>query len=372
MPPLMSRAPAPLRPTDRVLIIRLGAVGDVVRTLPALRMLRASFPGARLSWIVEDLAHALLEGHPDLDEVIRLPRRDLRDAARRPWRLPRLAAALARDLRGRRFDAVLDFQGSLKSALVARLSGAPRRIGFGFGHGREMSFLLLTERLSPRRRRLNRVERNLLLAEAVGAAAEVVTLVLPEAPGEGERAQAILRDLRPDGAPIVLLSPGASRRQAYKKWPAERYGRLAALLRSDPGAAPLVAWGPGEEDLARRVAQASGGAAAVLPATGLRLLAAILRRSDLFVGADTGPMHLAWAVGCPVVALFGPTDPALNAPFGPGHSVLRRGATMDALTIEEVAAAARDALRRAPARRGASAPAVPRTVAAGGVPRAAP
>jgi lipopolysaccharide heptosyltransferase I len=361
MRPLMSRAPAPLRPADRVLIVRLGAVGDVVRTLPALRALRAAFPGAHLAWIVEDLSRPLLDGHPDLDAVIRFPRRELRNAAARPWRLPGAVAGLARDLRQRRFDVALDFQGSLKSALLARLSGAARRVGFGRGHARELSHLLYSERLALAALPLNRVERNLRLAESVGAAGGIVTLALLERPEESGRAARILDELCPDGAPAVILFPGTSRRQARKRWPAARYARLAALLRADPGAVPLVAWGPGEERLARGIVDASGGAAVLLPPTDLRLLAALLRRARLFIGGDTGPMHVAWAVGCPVVVLFGPTDPRLNAPPGPAHTVLRGGGAMEDLPAETVAAAARAALRRPPPPGGAAAPRLERS-----------
>jgi ADP-heptose:LPS heptosyltransferase len=258
----------------------------------------------------------------------------------------------------------LDFQGSLKSALIARLSGAPRRVGFASGHSRELSWLLTNEHVHPPHRFLNRVARNLLLAEAVGGRGDLITVGLAERLEDGTRAEAMLRDLCPAGSPAVVLSPGTSRLQARKRWPAGHFGRLAARLRSDPGVAPLVAWGPGEEEMARDVVAASDGAAALMPATALRVLAAVLRRAALFVGADTGPMHLAWAVGCPVVALFGPTDPRLNAPVGPGHAVLRRGESMHALPVEEVAAAARDLLRRAAGERGPLATSLPRSALA--------
>ena len=153
-----------------------------------------------------------------------------------------------------------------------------------------------------------------------------------------------------------MLSPGTSHLQAHKRWPAGHYARLATLLRASLGAVPLVVWGPGEEDLARRVVSHSGGAARIAPLIGLRLLAALLRRAGLFIGADTGPMHLAWGVGCPVVALFGPTDPRLNAPLGEAHAVLRNASAADAITPESVLAAARGIAGRGrpPFRQGAA------------------
>jgi len=346
MPALMDDTALRLTGQDRVLVIRLGAVGDVLRTLPALHLIRQAYPDVNLTWIVEDLSRDLLLGHPEIDEVLRLPRRELKEAAVSPLHFVKGLKELKRDLRRRRFTVALDFQGSFKSGVLSWMSGAPRRVGFAPGHCREMSFLFTNLHVRPRAQRLNRVEKNLALAEAVGAAGDEVAVVLPESPEEGERAASILRDAAPRGEAVAVLSPGTSRRQAHKRWPAERYARLAALLRDTLGAVPLVAWGPGEETVARVIVEGSSGRAHVAPATSLRVLAAILRRAGVFIGADTGPMHLAWAVGCPVVALFGPTDPGLNAPLGPGNAILRVGRSMADLSPEQVLAAARSILAR--------------------------
>jgi lipopolysaccharide heptosyltransferase I len=337
----MSRRDHRLDERDRVLLIRLGAVGDVLRTLPALHLIRKTFPAVHLAWIVEDLSRELLDGHPEIDEVIRFPRREIRETARRPRALMARLIVLRRELRARRFTAAVDFQGSLKSGVLGLLSGAPRRIGFAPGHCREFSFLLTNEWVRPHGRRLNRVEKNCLLAEALGAAGDEIEVVLPERPEEGRQAESMVRSLNPGRAPLAVLSPGTSRRQAAKRWPPEYFGRLASLLAGSSGALPLVVFGPGEETLAREAVSASGGRAVLAPPTSLRLLAAVLRRSALFVGADTGPMHLAWAVGCPVVALFGPTDPALNAPLGPMHAVLREGRSTARINPDQAYEAAR-------------------------------
>ena len=340
----MERLPRPIEASDRVLMVRLGAVGDVLRTLPAVHLLRQSFPGLHISWIVEDLSRELLLDHPDLNDVIRFPRAEMRDSARRPWRLPGRLRELRETLRARRFTVAIDAQGSFKSATVAALSGAPRRVGFAPGLCREMSFLLTNEWVRLPVPWLNRVDRNLRLADALGARGDEVAMRLVEKAEEGRGAEQVLREVAPGGAPVVILSPGTSQRQRHKMWPAASYARLAAILRGSAGAVPLISWGPGEERLAAGVARDSGGAAVVAPRTGLRLLASLLRRAALFVGADTGPMHLAWGVGCPVIAVFGPTDPRLNAPLGPCDVVLRGAGGTESVTPDQVLVAARQIL----------------------------
>ena len=353
---------------DRVLLIRLGAVGDVLRTLPAVHLIRKAFPALHLAWIVEDLSRELLEGHPEIDEVIRFPRREIREATRRPRGLAARLATLRRELRARRFTVAVDFQGSLKSAALALLSKAPRHIGFAPGHSREFSFLLTNEWVRPRGRHLNRVEKNCLMAEALGAAGDEIEAILPERPDEGREADTMIRSLNPRGAPLAILSPGSSRLQSGKRWPPEHFGRLASLLAASSGVLSIVVFGPGEETLARHAVSASEGKAVLAPPTSLRLLAALLRRAALFVGADTGPMHLAWIVGCPVVALFGPTDPALNAPLGPLHAVLRQGPSTAAISPEAACEAAGRLLPRRPAATAGGAPRLSRAALFAGAP----
>jgi lipopolysaccharide heptosyltransferase I len=317
----MERPVAPLRPQDRIVVVRLGAVGDVIRALPAVHRLRLAFPRAHVAWIVEDLAASLLQGHPDLDDVIVLSRRELREAGRRPARLLTLATTLRRRFAKEQYDVAVDLQASFKSAIIACLTGARRRVGFAPTHAREGSFLFAGEWARPSSSYLNRVDRNLEMAALLGAPDGPVTAAFREKAAEAEEAGRILAGLGSTRGAPILLCPGASRRQAYKRWPADAWSRLAILL-ADAGRTPVVVWGPGEEDLAAGIERRSDGRARLAPPTSLPVLAALLRRSALFVGADTGPMHLAWAVGCRVVALFGPTDPRLNAPVGPGHAVL--------------------------------------------------
>ena len=324
----MQRPVTALRPADRVLIVRLGAVGDVLRSLPALRQIRAAFPDAHLAWIVEDLSAPLLESHPDLDQVVTLARSDLRRAARSPREMTRLVGGLRDRFRTARYDVAIDLQSSFKSGVLTGLSGAARRVGYAPGFCREASFLFTTEWLSPSSPWLNRVERHLEMASALGAPRlDPAPPPLPERVEDGREAEAILARARARSEPTIVISPGVSRRQSFKMWPAGSYVRLVTLIRRTMALRPLIVWGPGEEDLAGSIVRGAGGDALLAPRTSLRVLAALLRRSAAFVGADTGTMHMAWLVGCPVLALFGPTDPRLNAPWADGHVVLRAATT---------------------------------------------
>jgi lipopolysaccharide heptosyltransferase I len=344
----MQRPIASLRPADRVLIVRLGAVGDVLRSLPALRQLRAAFPAAHLAWIVEDLCAPLLEGHPDLDQVFMLARSELRRAAASPREMTRLLGRLREQFRTARYDVAVDLQSSFKSGMLTGLTGAARRVGYAPGFCREASFLFTTEWLPLSSPWLNRVEKHLEMASALGSRRlDPAPPPLPERAGDGEAAAAILAGALPQSEPSIVISPGVSRRQSFKMWPAGNYVRLVTLIRRTMSLRPLIVWGPGEEDLAGSIVRGAGGDALLAPRTSLRVLAALLRRSSAFVGADTGTMHLAWIVGCPVVALFGPTDPRLNAPWADGHVVLRAAsARMEDLSPESALEALRGLLAR--------------------------
>jgi lipopolysaccharide heptosyltransferase I len=302
----------------RILVIRLSALGDVIRTLPLLPPLRHRFPTARISWLCEPAQEPIVAPQPLVDEVLIFPRRDLARALS-TGRLARAALrsrSLVRELRQRRFDIVIDAQGTYKSGILMRLSGARLRVGFARGAAREYLPRAANCLVTPSPPRQSRVDKALALLGPLEADPARARAELPVVEELARRATAIWAE---DGAGArVVLSPGASTRQDYKCWPADRFAAVGAGLAA-AGARVRVAWGPGEEELAAQVESLSGGAARRLPATSLPLLAETLRAADLFIGNDSGPMHLAWLVGTRVVALYGPTDPILNAPWGPGH-----------------------------------------------------
>jgi len=308
-----------------VLVVRLGAMGDILRTLAPVRLLRRAAPYCRIYWALEARWSPVLTGHADLDGLVELPRKRLDQAARSPRRwpsLPGLVLAYRRRLRAIGADLVLDFHGTLRSGLTGRLSGAPTRVGYRGHQQKEGNERLNTHHVASGSRRTSRMERNLDLIRALGIEVSPLPPCELPLPRAGERSARAARDsLAEPDADWAVISPGASASQAYKKPPPELLAAACRRLR-ERGLVPLVVYGPGEEEDARAVVESSGRAARLAPPTDLATLAALIEDSRLFVGGDSGPMHLACAVGCPVLALYGPTDPKVNQPWGVPYTAL--------------------------------------------------
>ncbi len=302
---------------DRILIVRLSAIGDVLNALPAVWALRRAHPSAHLAWLVEDKARDAVEGQPGIDEVIVFERRRWSRGGPAGWAE---ALAWARALRARRFDVSVDLQGNLKSATMALLAGAPVRIGASPGFTSDLAWLAANVHAAPRARRQGRVWHHVDLLAPLGVTREAVAGAFHVAGPALARMEAALAGVR---RPRVLLHPGTSRFGAFKRWPVRHFADLAGRLQAALGAEVLVGWGPGEEDLARAVVSEASYGARLAPATGsLGALAALLRCVDVFVGADSAPLHLSGLVGTPAVGLFGPKDPAIYAPVLGAHEVL--------------------------------------------------
>jgi ADP-heptose:LPS heptosyltransferase len=306
---------ASLPSAERILVIRLGAIGDVVRTLPAAAGLRASWPRAHLAWLVEPAAASVLRGQPWIDEVIVFPRGALGSSLRRGRLVTsaRVARAFVRELRGGRFDLVVDFHAILKSGLFAWLSGSRRRVSYARPFAREGAGWFATHRarLSPPKQ--SRFDRNEALLRFLASDAELPARSLHVPAAALERIDEALGGVQ---GPVVI-HPGTSDATPYKRWTAAGYASVARALAAE-GVPCVVTSGPAESDreMAAAVLAAAGAAARPAPATPTLLdLAALFARSRLYLGADSGPMHVASAVGTPVVQLLGPTDPVENAPY---------------------------------------------------------
>jgi ADP-heptose:LPS heptosyltransferase len=341
---------------ERILVIRLGAMGDVVRTLPAVALLRDATPAARIDWLVEERTAPIVASRDFVDRVLVFPRARGVAALRRGRLLEaaRTFASFARELRAGRYDLVLDFHAIARSALLARLSGAPDRLGYAAPIAREGAHRLATHRVRLARTRLSRFQRNEALVRAI-VHGELAPRTTPLAvPAAAQRAMA--EALGPGPAPIVL-HPGSSAAAAHKRWPAARFGELARALARDRERV-LVAVGPEacEQGLARTVLEASGGSAKLAPETRqFDDLAALLAAARAVVAADSGPLHTASLVGTPVVQLVGPTDPIENEPWRatPWRRVAtnldcagcRRGCSVAACMLAIEAESVREAVR---------------------------
>jgi heptosyltransferase I len=304
----------------RVLVVRLGAMGDVLHAMPAVAALRVRMPECHIGWVIEPRWAALLEAHggnagtATMPMVDRVHLANARGWARRPlapgsWRAMR---ALREELRAERYDLAIDLQGAVRSALIGRACGAKL---VGEAEPREMPARWLFERRVPTRGVHVIEQATEVVAEAVGLTLQPQ---LPPLPVDA-MAEAQVAEMLPDSAPLVLLHPGAG--WGAKRWPAARYGAVAGALKAQ-GYAVAVNRAPGEEQLADEVVRASGGASFAVT-TSMAELIAMTRRSVLAIGGDTGPVHLACALGKPVVGIYGPTDPRRNGPWGVPFRVLR-------------------------------------------------
>lgn len=304
--------PLMLPENPRILIVRLSAVGDVIHAMPLVVALRERFPKAFLAWVSSPPAATLLQGHEALDELIVVGRRYLRS--------PREMLALRRRLRALRVDIAIDAQGLTKSAVVAWLSGAPVRIGFGDQWGREISRWFYTEQIHTKTK--HTVDRTLELIEPLGIVRPAVRFHVPLNEADRQAADRMLTGLAMD-APFAIINAGAGWRS--KLWPPERFGAVARHLGRLWRLPSLVVWAGAEERaLAETIVASADGHARLAPSTTLRELAALCEKATLFVSSDTGPLHLAVAVGTPCVGLYGPWPAEENGPYGPGHVVVQK------------------------------------------------
>jgi len=340
---------------SRFLISRLSAIGDCILTTPVANALRTHFPTSFIAWLVERPAAQLLEGHEAIDELIVLPRGWLKDL--------RLLLRLRRHLRDLRFDVALDAQSLSRSAIPAWLSGAKTRIGFAPPWGRELG-PWLNNRLVPRTAN-HVVDAMLGLLRPLGIESPDVHFRLPVDKAAESVADSLVQNLGlQDG--FVVINPGAG--WASRRWPAERFGAVARHVDAKWSLPCVVVWaGEPEQGWAEEIVRTSAGHAVLSPATSLQELASLLRRARLFVGSDTGPMHIAAAVGTSCVSMHGTTPAWQSGPYGEGHMTIqeeyqqgtcrqRRSASNDAMrkiTVDRVCQACDQLLERRCGRRSA-------------------
>ncbi len=309
-----------------ILLVRLSAVGDVLFGLPTLEALARAFPGARIDWLAEEKTRSILEGHPLLDRVLVFPRKTLAREFRLPWKWPAALGRLfrhLRELRSRRYDLILDLQGNMKSGLHVLFARGKRKIGFARGGAKEGAWLFVGERVDPGPEGTHRIEKDLRLAAHLGIPAAFARPALPVREEDRRSAREFWKGV-PGRGPRIAVHPGSSAYNAYKRWPAERYGRVLAALAEETDARVALIEGRGEEDLVRRLQEGAGRTFAVFPQEKTLLqVAALVGEARIFLGGDSAPMHLAHLQGVPCVALFGPKSPSVYGPYGVPARILR-------------------------------------------------
>jgi len=347
---------------DKLLILRLSAVGDVLRTLPAVKALKEHLPSSHITWVVEEPSRTLLESQPEIDRVILFPRKRWEEGIKSPKRMWRTIGEMTRfvsDLRREGYSAVLDFHGILKSGLLSFLSGSPRRIGFDRNSSKEGNFLFSNVKVSLPEKRISRFQRNLALLRGIGLEVNGIRHYLHIPREDREYVESFFSGVSgPVRRPLIAIHPGTSSKTPYKRWMADQYAQLADRLTRDLNGTVIFTWGPGEREWVEGIQQEMKEPSILGPQTEtLTQLGEVFRRGDLYIGGDTGPMHVASLVGTPVVTIYGPTDPVVNEPFG-RHRKVRKAVgcnpcrkrsckdlrCLKAVTVEDVFKAAREML----------------------------
>ena len=313
---------------QRILIIKLGSIGDVIHTLPTLNALRERFAKAYISWVVEPKAKDILTGHPALDEVI---------VFERTGSATKTIASFFRvikKLRRNRYDAVLELQGSLKGGLLAWLSGTPVRLGFKAGSSKvERISTLFTNVKVNEGSAPHILERNLNFAKRLGAGNTVkrywpkagnrISFNITIGSQESKYIDSFLKRQGIERRRIVILHPGVT--WSTKRWPLERYAELADRIKADfENVAVVLTYGPREKSLVEAVVRFSKSSPIISCPTTLGQLIALLARCQTMVSSDTGPLHIAAALGKRVIGLYGPVDSERNGPYGEGNIVIKR------------------------------------------------
>ncbi len=303
---------------QRILIVKLGSIGDIVHTLPVLRTLRVRFPNAFIAWAVEEKLADLLYGNTDLDEIVII--------STKRWRknlsfstLSEVMEAIG-NLREKSFDIVLDFQGLIKSGVVSLLTGAKNRVGFSRKDCREKANILFTNRKArPFIDQEHVVDKNLSLLKKFQIEKFQIEFSLKSSP----EAETSIHSFCADHTdffqkPVAAINPGVG--FATKQWALDRYARIADRVFRELNLNILLTWGPGEKEKVEKIAATMEENCLIAPPTTILESIALYKKLDLFIGGDTGPLHICAALGVSTVSIFGPTNPNRNGSYGDGHT----------------------------------------------------
>jgi heptosyltransferase I len=316
-----------IKDSKKILIIRLSAIGDVVDVLPALRYLRSNFPESRISWLVEDRASAILSDHPDLNEVIVFPRKKWqREILKISKTISTLSDILSfyRKLHDEHYDLVLDFQGNLKSGIMDLITGTENRVGFGKGFCKEFNYLFTMYKVYPQNEREHRIDKNLSLLKGIGFNAEFQNPELPVSKLDHEYISKFIDENNKCPIPLIIVNPCTSEYGSYKRWSTLNYARLADMILEKYDVKVVFIWGPNELEIVNEIISQMKQKASVSCKTTIKQLIELIRCADLFIGGDTGPLHIASTLCIPTMAIFGPKDPMLYGPYHENTAIINK------------------------------------------------
>jgi ADP-heptose:LPS heptosyltransferase len=303
----------PLSPDSRILFIRASAVGDVLNTLPAVEAIRAAYPKAFIAFLVDERSVDMVKGHPAIDKIHFFPRKRWLSMVKKlsQWgSLSKEVKSFASEIRRERYDVSVDLQRTLKGGVLGLLAGAKLRVGLAPPFTMEGNQFFNHLKVKPPPEAIHFAEHFLELVRPLGAKMDAPKFRLPESPESVRAVENFLKEK--NLSRYAVLHPGTSAYGKLKRWPPERFAELAKRLGKELDLKCVIAWGPGEGPLAEKIVGESGGQAVLSFETrSLLELAELIHRAKLFVGCDSGPMHLSGVVGTPCVALFGPKDPAI-------------------------------------------------------------
>jgi ADP-heptose:LPS heptosyltransferase len=282
----------------KILILRLSAVGDVLRTLPAVMVLREYFPSSHIAWVVEEPSKTLLESQPEIDQVILLPRKRWTEGMKsigKVWKTFREMGQLILELRRQKFDFVLDFHGIIKSGMISFLSGSPKRIGYDRKSSKEGNFLLSNIKVKLPKEKVSRYQRNFALLKGLGLQVKDFDARLHIPQRDKEHVESFFIGLNPPlRRPSIAIHAGTNPKAVFKRWMPGHYAQLADRLIRELDATVIFTWGPGELESVETIRKEMREQSVLAPETeSLTQLGELFKHCDLYLGGDTGPMHIA-------------------------------------------------------------------------------
>jgi len=347
---------------QKILVLRLSAVGDVIRTLSVVKALKERCPSSQITWVVEEPSKDFLESQPEVDDVVLFPRKRWTRGIRSPrewWRTAKEISQFVKKLRRGQFDVVLDFHGILKSGVLSLLSGSPRRIGFDWRSSKEGSSLFSNVKVEIPKEGITRYQRGFYLLKGLGFDVHYSNGSLSIPQRDREYVDSFFNQLlNPPSKPLIAIHPGTSTNYRSKRWRPDRYAQLADRLTREIQGTVVFTWGPGELPLVEEVRKAMTAPSILAPPTeSLTQLGEVFKRCNLYIGGDTGPTLIASMMGVPVVIIYGPTDPFLYEPVGKHTNVMKEVGCnpcrkrsckemtcLEKITVEDVLDAARNLL----------------------------